>query len=153
MPRLYLSPAAAAPLPPAGAAAAELLVHMILYKTLGSLLTTLFLLILFVQVAAATSATMIMFTAGSACVVYSRFGGIPWDYGPLLLVLGFLLTLCGQMLTFTLVKVLGRRSVIVYMMGLLMAAASVVMYYQSGLVGAEIIQNPEEAWSGGHICG
>lgn len=45
------------------------------------------------QVAAATSATMIMFTAGSACLVYSRFGVVLWDYAVVLVTLGFFVTL------------------------------------------------------------
>lgn len=78
----------------------------------------------FLQVAAATSATMIMFTAGSACLVYSRFGQILYDYACVLLVLGFLVTLCSQLLTFLLVKLLGRRSVIVFMMVALMVSST-----------------------------
>lgn len=95
---------------------------------------------------------MIMFTAGSACVVYSRFGGIPHDYGPLLAILGFLFTFSGQMLTFRLVRMLGRRSVIVYMMGALMAAASLLMLYQSTVVGFQVLSDPGAAWEMGHIC-
>jgi len=41
------------------------------------------------EVAAATSATMIMFTAGSAAVVYINFGGVMLDYALALLLLGF----------------------------------------------------------------
>lgn len=74
------------------------------------------------QVAAATSATMIMFTAGSACLVYSRFGTILYDYAAVLVVLGFLVTLCSQLLTFMLIKLLGRRSIIVFMMVALMVS-------------------------------
>jgi uncharacterized membrane protein YfcA len=79
--------------------------------------------VLFLQIAAATSATMIMFTAGSACLVYSRFGHILYDYAVVLLVLGFLVTLCSQLLTFLLIKLLGRRSIIVFMMVALMVSS------------------------------
>ena len=48
-------------------------------------------LLLPLQVAAATSATMIMFTAGSAAVVYVNFGGVVMDYAQALLLLGFVL--------------------------------------------------------------
>jgi len=65
---------------------------------------------------------MIMFTAGSACLVYSRFGHILYDYAAVLLVLGFLITLCSQLLTFLLIKLLGRRSIIVFMMVSLMVS-------------------------------
>lgn len=63
---------------------------------------------------------MIMFTAGSACLVYSRFGQILYDYAVVLVLLGFTVTLCSQLLTFLLIKLLGRRSVIIFMMVALM---------------------------------
>lgn len=61
------------------------------------------------QVAAATSATMIMFTAASACVVYSRFGQLLVDYAIAMIIIGFCVTLGSQLLTFILIKLLGRR--------------------------------------------
>jgi hypothetical protein len=63
---------------------------------------------------------MIMFTAGSACLVYSRFGQILYDYAVALMLLGFGITLCSQLLTFLLIKLLGRRSIIIFMMVALM---------------------------------
>jgi hypothetical protein len=63
---------------------------------------------------------MIMFTAGSACLVYSRFGQILYDYAVALMLLGFGITLCSQLLTFQLIKLLGRRSIIIFMMVALM---------------------------------
>ena len=48
------------------------------------------------DVAAATSATMIIFTAASASVVFLSFGGIPFDYAITMFCAGFLITLMGQ---------------------------------------------------------
>jgi uncharacterized membrane protein YfcA len=104
------------------------------------------------QVAAATSATMIMFTAGSACVVYSRFGQILADYGAVLVAFGFCTTLCSQLLTFALIKLLGRRSVIVFMMVILMSIACSIMYVQSGFVTQDLVQNPSELTHFGRLC-
>ncbi|WIA31149.1 hypothetical protein OEZ86_001161 [Tetradesmus obliquus] len=104
------------------------------------------------DVAAATSATMIMFTAGSACVVYSRFGQILADYGAILVAFGFCTTLCSQLLTFALIKMIGRRSVIVFMMVTLMSIACGIMYVQSGLVTRELLQNPGELGRFGRLC-
>jgi uncharacterized membrane protein YfcA len=104
------------------------------------------------QVAAATSATMIMFTAGSACVVYSRFGQILIDYGAVLVAFGFCTTLISQLLTFALIKLLGRRSVIVFMMVTLMSIACSIMYVQSGLVTRELVLNPSELSHFGRLC-
>jgi uncharacterized membrane protein YfcA len=74
------------------------------------------------QVAAATSATMILFTSASACLVFVRFGHILYDYAGVLVVLGFFVTLCSQLLTFLLIKLLGRRSIIVFSMVALMVS-------------------------------
>lgn len=104
-----------------------------------------------VQVAAATSATMIMFTAGSAAIVYVNFGGVVRDYAQALLLLGFVVTLAGQLVSTHLVKVLKRRSIIVFAMGLLMLLASVAAIYQMGLSTATAYQHPP-MWKWGSIC-
>jgi hypothetical protein len=107
------------------------------------------------QVAAASSATMILFTAASACCVYLHFGIIAWDYAAPLAALGFAATLAGQAATHRVVQLVGRRSIIVFSMTALMALSGCVMYYQSGLIGWEVAQQRPEAqelraW--GSIC-
>eukprot|EP00775_Hariotina_reticulata_P007850 gene7850-8047_t len=104
------------------------------------------------DVAAATSATMIMFTAGSACVVYSRFGQILPDYAVVLITLGFTVTLLSQLLTFFLVRLLGRRSIIIFMMVVLMGVACAIMYLESFLETRRIMAHPEELRHFGSIC-
>jgi hypothetical protein len=104
------------------------------------------------EVAAATSATMIAFTAGSACVVYIHFGGLVWSYAWLLLVVAFVVTLLGQITTAALVRVLGRRSVIVWAMVLLMAMATGIAVYQAGVTWAHAVRHPSKMWHGGSIC-
>lgn len=103
------------------------------------------------DVAAATSATMIMFTAGSAAIVYVNFGGVVRDYAQALLLLGFLVTLVGQLVATHLVKVLKRRSIIIFAMGLLMLLASVAAIYQMGLSTVTAYQHPP-MWTWGTIC-
>lgn len=95
---------------------------------------------------------MIMFTAGSACVVYSRFGHILLDYGVLLAGFGFFTTLGSQLLTFVLIRLLGRRSVIIFMMVTLMTIACGIMYVQSALVTKAVIEHPEELSHFGRLC-
>lgn len=94
---------------------------------------------------------MIMFTAGSAAVVYLNFGGVVVDYAQALLLLGFVVTLAGQLVATHLVRVLKRRSVIVFAMGLLMLLASVAAVYQMGLSTAAAWQTPP-MWRWGSIC-
>lgn len=76
------------------------------------------------DVAAATSTTMILFTSTSACIVYANFGAIPQDYGAALLVLGALGATVGQLATYWVVKALGRRSVIVFLMATLVGGGA-----------------------------
>jgi hypothetical protein len=71
------------------------------------------------DVAAATSATMIAFTSAAACCVYVGFGLVPYDYGAVLLGLGLAGSVVGQLATTRIVKALGRRSFIVFLMTLL----------------------------------
>jgi uncharacterized membrane protein YfcA len=104
------------------------------------------------EVAAATSATMIMFTAGSAAVVYINFGGVLTDYALALLVLGFSVTLLGQLMTTRVVKALGRRSVIIFMMSTLMVVASCAAGYQSVLSVMKAVGPGGELWAWGSIC-
>jgi hypothetical protein len=77
------------------------------------------------DVAAATSTTMIAFTSLAACLVYADFGLIQWDYGAALLVLGAVASAAGQLATAQLVRALGRRSVIVFLMVTLVGGARV----------------------------
>ena len=104
------------------------------------------------EVAAATSATMIAFTAGSACVVYIHFGGLIWSYACVLLVVAFVVTLLGQITTAALVRVLGRRSVIVFAMVLLMGMATGIAVYQAGVNWAKVVREPGKMWRWGTIC-
>jgi hypothetical protein len=52
----------------------------------------------------------------AACLVYANFGLIPWDYGAAMLALGLAASAAGQLATAALVRALGRRSVIVFLM-------------------------------------
>jgi hypothetical protein len=95
---------------------------------------------------------MIAFTAGSACVVYAGFGGLQIDYAIPLWVMGFLVTLMGQCGTSYLVKLLKRKSIIIFMMGSLMGVSMVAALYQAEVNGSWALAHPDEAWQGGTIC-
>lgn len=105
------------------------------------------------QVAAATSSTMIAFTAGSACVVYLNFGGLDSSVAVPLLALGFLATLVGQLGTSYLVKALGRKSVIIFVMTALMFLSTLAAFYQAGVNVEWVAAHMDQIWQGGSICG
>jgi hypothetical protein len=94
---------------------------------------------------------MIAFTAGSAAIVYLNFGGVVMDYAQALLLLGFVVTLAGQLVSTHLVRVLQRRSIIIFAMGLLMLLASVAAVLQMGLSTREAFEHPP-MWKWGSIC-
>ncbi|CAK0781249.1 hypothetical protein CVIRNUC_005324 [Coccomyxa viridis] len=85
------------------------------------------------DVAAATSATMIIFTAASASVVYLSFGSIPMDYAVLTFLVGLTFTIIGQAACYWLMRALQRRSVVIFAMALLMVISMVIIYYEAVL--------------------
>ncbi|KAL0026889.1 hypothetical protein WJX77_009207 [Trebouxia sp. C0004] len=103
------------------------------------------------DVAAATSATMILFTSSSASLVYLSFGGISADYAVALLLLGFVVTLAGQGSTYWLMSRLQRRSIVIIAMASLMLLATAVMYYESIITFLYALHH-HTLTERGHIC-
>lgn len=74
------------------------------------------------------------------------------DYALALLGVGFLVTLLGQLCTIRLVKALGRRSVIIFMMATLMVLATVAASYQSAVAVEAAWRGPQGMWTWGSVC-
>lgn len=107
------------------------------------------------QVAAASSATMIVFTAAGSFMVYVSFGLSPWDYAAALMVLGFLATLAGQLAMYRLIQAVGRRSVIVMSMVVLLVIGCALMVYESARSIAAVARHEpgsEKLTAFGSIC-
>jgi len=83
------------------------------------------------QVTSATSATMILFTASAATVSYLLFGTLNVQYGMFVFLLGFIFTLIGQKLLNAAVKKSGRGSLIVLLIGTIVALSAVAMGLES----------------------
>eukprot|EP01084_Bolivina_argentea_P262790 444547_1 len=79
------------------------------------------------KVASSTSSTMILFTSFTAATSFIMFGLLPFDYGVLLLMLGFTSTFIGQMGINYLVKKLNRQSVIILCVGIAVTISAVMM--------------------------
>eukprot|EP01026_Neomeris_dumetosa_P069372 TRINITY_DN6855_c0_g1_i9.p1 TRINITY_DN6855_c0_g1~~TRINITY_DN6855_c0_g1_i9.p1 ORF type:complete len:547 (-),score=37.48 TRINITY_DN6855_c0_g1_i9:306-1946(-) len=105
------------------------------------------------DVAAATSATMIFFTAGSACTIYISFGAVPVDYGITLFTLGFIVTLAGQLLIYRLVNAYGRRSYITLSMGLFMLCSSIMMAIHVMVIMMVLVRQNLPWFKISKICG
>lgn len=103
------------------------------------------------DVAAATSSTMVLMTAATSTLVYASFGAVPlplaWPCG----VVGFVAALLGQLVLNSLVKRLNRRSVVVLVMVVFVAIASVVVLTE-GVVLTEVAVQAQMLWVAGTVC-
>lgn len=63
-------------------------------------------------------------------MVYLTFGGVKWDYAALMMLTGFLVTVAGQMMTYHMIETLGRRSVVVVAMAVLLTMGALIMVYE-----------------------
>lgn len=79
------------------------------------------------KVAAATSATMILFTSFTATTSFMVFGLLQYDYAYVVTVIGFLATLIGQTVMNELIKKTGRNSYIVYVIGIVVLVSACAM--------------------------
>jgi hypothetical protein len=68
--------------------------------------------------------------AGSASVVYITFGGVSWDYACIYIATSFAVTTAGQLFTYYVISRLGRRSIIVAAMAILLSAGAIIMLYE-----------------------
>ena len=104
------------------------------------------------KVAAATSATMILFTSASASVVFVSFGALPLDYGAALFGLGAASTAAGHLITSWAARRLRSKTLIVELMAAFMALSAVVLAAQGGLVTRTALRDGT-LWRWGSVCG
>ena len=79
------------------------------------------------KVASATSAVMIMYTAFTATTSYYVFGLVTLDYGAMGLLLGFGATFVGQLGLNLIIRRLGRDSLIVFSVALVVGVSALLM--------------------------
>jgi len=79
------------------------------------------------QVASATSACMILYTAASACSMFYVFGLLKVDYAACAFTLGVLSSIIGQFVMKAVMKRYKRNSVIVFLIGGVVAVSAVFM--------------------------
>ncbi len=103
------------------------------------------------DVAAATSSTMVLLTSASSTMVYASFGAIPlalaWPCG----LIGFAAALLGQLVVNALVLRLNRRSLVVLVMVVFVAVASVVVLME-GVVLTRVAVEEGMVWVAGTVC-
>jgi len=101
-------------------------------------------------VTSATSATMILFTSSAASVSYLLFEQLNLNYAVVLFCLGIIFTLAGQIGLNKLVKKYKRNSLIVLLIGTIVALSAVAMGIES--CGSIIDLFKGEAEPGSSIC-
>lgn len=97
------------------------------------------------EVASATSATMIFFTAASAALSFVVFGAVRGDYAVALFFVGFFFTILGQLVVASAVKRSGRPSIIVFIIAAIIIVSCGLLVLQAA-VGQTVVG------SSGSIC-
>lgn len=103
------------------------------------------------DVAAATSSTMVLMTSAASTLVFASFGAVPLATGWPCGLMAFAAALAGQLVLNALVKRLGRRSLIVFVMIAFMATAAVVVLVQ-GWVLLQRALGAQRVWVAGTVC-
>lgn len=104
------------------------------------------------EVAAATSATMILFTSASASMVFLSFGVLPPDYGLCLGLVGAVSTAVGQAMTAALNRRMATRTIIVIFMTVVMALSALVLA-ANGVFETMAAAQAHDLWQWGSVCG
>lgn len=101
-------------------------------------------------VAAASAATMILYTSAAASVAFYVFGLIPVDYGQFFFAWGCLCTSIGQAVINRLMAKYKKESFIVLSIGVVILLSTVLMCYQSV---RSFLENPQLALESSPLCG
>lgn len=101
-------------------------------------------------VTSATSATMILFTSSMASVSYILFGQLNVHYAAVLATEGLIFTLFGQIALNKIVKYYGRPSLIILVIGLVVAMSAVMMGWNSFHYITDLIEGKAEG--GKNLC-
>jgi uncharacterized membrane protein YfcA len=100
------------------------------------------------EVSAATAAFMIFFTSLTATITYASFGLVKWDWAGLFFVLGFVFTSIGQEMVIHYIASTGRKSVIVFIIAIIVGLSAVLMGYESGAIAS----TPGKEMDLGNLC-
>jgi len=86
------------------------------------------------EVSAATAAFMILYTSATATVTYAAFGNIAYDWAALLFSIGFIFTCVGQEMVNNYIARTGRKSIIVFIIAVIVGLSTLLMGYESGVL-------------------
>lgn len=94
----------------------------------------------------------LLISSSTSAIVYAVNGSVPWDYGVVLVVLGFTATLLGQWLVSWLVRRLGRPSILVITLAVMFSAATFAAAAVVVLTFVDLSQHPEKWVARKGVC-
>jgi len=100
-------------------------------------------------VAAASTATMILYTSAAASAAFYVFGLIPLDYGALFFVWGFLCTFAGQLVVSHMLRKYKKQSFIVLSIG---GVILLSVFLMGGEAVRDYVQDPAKAVRMSSLC-
>ena len=84
----------------------------------------------------------LLISSSTSAIVYAVAGAVPWDYGIVLIIIGFFATLLGQWLVSWLVRRLGRPSILVITLAVMFSAATVAAAGVVVITGIDLARHP-----------
>jgi len=103
-------------------------------------------------ICAASCSTMILFTAAAACIDYISFEFLPWKLGTLMICIGLLFTLIGQIGIEWVIEKFERPSLIILSMNIVITISWIVHLIVSSKLLYDLIQEPINIWKFGKLC-
>jgi hypothetical protein len=94
----------------------------------------------------------LLISSCTSAVVYAVNDSIPWDYGAVLIVAGFLATLLGQTIISWLVRRLGRPSILVITLAVMFAASAGVAAAVVALTALDLARHPAKLAATKGVC-
>jgi uncharacterized membrane protein YfcA len=94
----------------------------------------------------------LLISSSTSAIVYAVNGAVPWDYGIVLSIIGFIATLMGQWLVSWLVRRLGRPSILVITLAVMFSAATFAAAAVVVLTFVELAQHPQKWTARKGVC-
>ena len=94
----------------------------------------------------------LLISSCTSAVVYAVNGSIPWAYGAVRIVAGFLATLLGQTIISWLVRRLGRPSILVITLAVMFAASAGVAAAVVALTALDLARHPAKLAATKGVC-
>jgi len=94
----------------------------------------------------------LLISSSTSAIVYAVNDSIPWDYGAVLIIIGFLSTLLGQWLVSWLVRRLGRSSVLVIILAVMFAASTAAAMVVVITTAVDLAKHPAKLTASKGVC-